>query len=187
MKQRIFLVHGWGGTPKNDWLPWAKKELTQVGFQVVVPEMPETEHPKIDPWKDKLTQTVGKPRPSDILVGHSIGCQTILRYLGTLPDNQKVDRVILIAPWWFLTLDQNEEQADADPWLNSLIDFKKVQTKANKFICVFSDNDPFVQLGKNMEFFKNNLNPEIVIKNKSGHFTESDGFLKLDLLPDLVK
>jgi uncharacterized protein len=187
MKQRIFLIHGWGGSPRNDWFPWAKKELTQKGFEVVVPEMPETEHPKINSWVSKLSHVVGKPQPTDILIGHSIGCQTILRYLENLDAGQKVEKNILIAPWWFLTLDENEEQADADPWLNTQVNFENIKTKADKFICVFSENDPFVPLNKNVEFFKKNLRPEILIKGKSGHITESDGFTKLEFLPDLIK
>jgi hypothetical protein len=187
MKQRIFLVHGWGGSPRNDWFPWAKAEFARKGYEIFVPEMPETEHPKIVPWVIKLAQTVGKPRLSDIFIGHSIGCQTILRYLEKLDDSQKVEKVILIAPWWFLVLDENEEQADADPWLNSLVDFDKIKTKAKKFVCVFSDNDPFVSLDKNIKFFEENLKPQIIVKEKSGHFTESDGFTKLEFLPGLVR
>ncbi len=149
--------------------------------------MPETEHPKIGPWVATLKKIVGQSRPDDIYIGHSIGCQAILRYLERLQEDQKVDKVILIAPWWFLTLDANEEQVDADPWLKTDVDFGKIKTKANKFVAVFSDNDPFVIFEKNREFFKENLNPEIVIKEKMGHFTESDGVKDLSFLFELIR
>jgi len=184
--QRVFLIHGWGGSPNNDWLPWAKRTLVGKGYEVFTPTMPDTEHPKITPWVDTLKEIVGQPRVDDVFVGHSIGCQTVLRYLEMLPENQKVSRVILIAPWWFLTLDANEEQADADPWLKIDIDFGKIKTKANKFVAVFSDNDPFVTPEKNLEFFRENLNPEIIVKRKMGHFIESDGVKDLPFLLKLL-
>lgn len=187
MKQRIFLVHGWGGSPRNDWFPWVKVSLMKKGYEVIIPEMPETEHPKINPWVNNLSIVVGDPLTTDIFIGHSIGCQTILRYFEKLNNNQRVESAVLIAPWWFLVLDENEDQADADPWLNSFINFENVKSKAKKYICVFSDNDPFVPLAKNIKFFKQNLNPEIITKEKCGHFTESDGFLKLEFLPELIK
>jgi len=185
--QRIFLIHGWGGSPKNDWLPWAKETLEKEDYEVFAPKMPNTKHPKIEPWLDKLSKTVGKPKPDDILIGHSIGCQTILRYLERLNEDQKVEKVILVAPWWFLTLDENEEQADADPWLNSMINFDKVKTKANKFVCVFSKSDPYVPYSKNVEFFKENLNPDIITKSGPGHFTTDEGADKIEFLIDLIK
>ncbi|OGM14083.1 hypothetical protein A3D84_03180 [Candidatus Woesebacteria bacterium RIFCSPHIGHO2_02_FULL_42_20] len=185
LTRRIFLIHGWGGSPKNDWFPWAKEELSKSGFDVIVPEMPETNHPKIGLWTNKLKMVVGKPKRDDIFVGHSVGCQAILRYLETISDN--VDKVVLIAPWWYLTLDKNEEQSDADPWLKADVDFDKVKSKANKFIAVFSDDDLYVPLQENGEFFKEKINPEILVENKMGHFTESDGVNKIPFLTKLVK
>ena len=185
--QRIVIIHGWGGNPNGDWLPWANKALTEAGFEVLVPEMPDTEHPKIESWLETLTKTIGQPRPDDILIGHSIGCQTILRYLARLGGGQKINKAILIAPWWYLTLTKNEEETDAEPWLNTPVDFTKVTPKANKFICVFSKSDPWVPYSKNVDFFKRNLNPEIITKDGPGHFTADEGATKIDFLLGLVK
>lgn len=185
--QRIFLIHGWGGSPGGDWFPWAKKALTDVGFDVITPKMPDTEHPKIVPWVKMLEKTVGKPEADDIFIGHSVGCQTILRYLENLNEGQKVKRVILIAPWWYLTLSESEAPEVAERWLNSFVDFSKIKQKANKFICVFSKNDPWVPYAINVKFFKKNLNPEVVSKDNLGHFTSDEGATKIEFLLDLVK
>ncbi len=184
---RAIVIHGWGGSPKNDWMPWIKKALKEKGYEVFVPEMPNTEHPKIIPWVKKLKETIGEVRSDDILIGHSIGCQTILRYLETLDTKQKVKSVILVAPWQFLILDENEEQTDANPWLNAPNDLGKVKDKAKKFVAIFSSNDPFVPLKENEEYYKENLNPKIIIKKKMGHFTTSDGISELPFLMDLLK
>ena len=103
MKKRVFIIHGWGGGPKNDWIPWAILQIIDMGFDVISPQMPDTDNPQIGLWTKKLKELVGQPQKSDILIGHSIGCQTILRFLEKLPDGQKIDKVIMVAPWIILT------------------------------------------------------------------------------------
>jgi uncharacterized protein len=185
--QRVIIVHGWGGSSKNDWMPWAKRSLTEKGYEVIVPEMPETEHPKIESWTEKLSEVMGEIKEDDILIGHSIGCQAILRYIDKLPKGSKIKKIILIAPWWFLTLGDGEEQTVADPWLKEDVDFEKIKETVTNIVTVFSDNDPYVPYIKNTEFFKEKLNPEIITKNKTGHFTASEGSTVLPFLLELVK
>lgn len=97
--KNIYLIHGWGGNPNEPMLVWLKIELEKVGHKVVVPEMPDTEHPVIEKWVGKLNESVKQINENTILIGHSIGCQAILRYLAGLSDNSKIDKIILIAPW----------------------------------------------------------------------------------------
>lgn len=179
---RIFLIHGWGGSPKSDWFPWAKKELEQKGYEVFVPEMPDTENPKIEPWLQKLAEVVGTARKDDIFVGHSIGTLATIRFLQSFDKDQKVSKVILIAPWHSLTLDENEDPGIAKPWIDEFVDWEKVKSKANRIIAVFSEDDPSVPFEDNLKFFKKKLNPEIVIKDKMGHFNQSEIPFLLELI-----
>ena len=184
--RNVILIHGWGGSPQRDWFPWANKELTENGFNVRLPEMPDTENPRIIPWKDKLTEVVSKLEGEIIIVGHSIGCQTALRFIEKQKENFKIEKLILVAPWWFLNLSSDEEKEIARPWLESYIDFEKIKSKTGKIICVFSDNDPVVPLEKNVNFFKEKLSPEIIIKNKMGHFSGDEGVTELPFLIDFI-
>ena len=84
MQKRVFIVHGWDGHPKEGWFPWLKQELEKHGFDVFVPQMPEPIMPKIEAWVSHLAGIVNKPDKNTCFVGHSIGCQAILRYLETL-------------------------------------------------------------------------------------------------------
>src|SRR4030067_3524668 len=102
MQMRAIIVHRWDVKPQDDWYPWLKQELTASGFKVEVPEMPRTEAPVIKEWVEKLAQVVGEPDRQTFLVGHSIGCQTIIRYLATLTENQKAGGGLLVAPWLHL-------------------------------------------------------------------------------------
>lgn len=173
MNKRVIIVHGWGGSPQTDFLPWAKKELETKGYEMTVPTMPDTDYPKIEKWVPYLTEIVGKPRKDDILIGHSMGCQTILRFLEGLPEDQKVGKVILVAGFGpYLKGLTEEEQQIAQPWLDAPLDLDKVRTKADSFTAIFSDNDPFVPLEENRKIFEEKLEAEIFIEHNKGHFND---------------
>ena len=181
-KSRVFLIHGWSGSPQGDWLPWATKELAARGYEVIAPQMPDADVPVIRPWVDYLANIVGSIRESDIFIGHSIGCQTILRYLEKTAG--KADKIILVAPWFTLTNLENDEMWHiADPWFKTPMDFSQINTKAQAFITIFSDNDPWVPYTQNKQMFRDKLNPEIITLHNKGHMTSDEGVMQL---PDLL-
>jgi len=96
--KKAYIIHGWGGNSEEGWLPWLKKELEAKGFEALAFDMPDTENPKIETWVKYLEDNIQNPDEETILIGHSIGCQTILRYLEKFPENVKVGKAILIAP-----------------------------------------------------------------------------------------
>src|SRR3989344_4759388 len=177
---RVFIVHGWGGSPEGDWIPWLAGQLKSKGYEVVTPEMPDADSPKITSWVNKLKGVVGKLENSDILIGHSIGCQTILRFLEALDNGKKAEKDIFVAPWVKLAnLSGDEEWKIAKPWLEMPINFNKVKNKAKSFIALFSDNDPWVPLKENVKVFREKLNPKIAILKNKGHFSEDEGVKEL--------
>lgn len=138
--------------------------------------MPDTDSPKINPWVNKLKEAVGKLENSDILIGHSVGCQTILRFFETLDSDKKAAKVIFVAPWVKLAnLSGDDEWKIAKSWLETPIDFMKVKNKANSFVSLFSDNDPWVLLKENVEIFRDKLNSKVFILKNKGHFSEDEG------------
>lgn len=188
---RLFLVHGWAGSPTKDWFPWAKNELEKLGYEVVAPEMPDTDHPRIGPWVDKLTEVVGNIRESDIFIGHSIGCQAIERYFQILPPGTKVKTVILVAPWIKLTEETFKESEDSRqivaPWYETPIEYEKVKEMAESWTAIFSDNDPWVSYEDNYGVYKDKLSAEIILEHGKGHFTKDEGVTEIPLLLDLIK
>ena len=172
MINRLIIVHGWGGSPETDFLPWAKEELQKKSYEVITPVMPETDYPKIEKWVPYLAKVIGEPRKDDILIGHSIGCQTILRYLENLPDGQKVDRVILVAGFVTLTGLTDDQVIVARPWLESPINLGNIRNHANSFTAIFSDNDPFVPWEENKKLFEEKLGAQIFTEHNKGHFNE---------------
>lgn len=188
--KRIFVVHGWEGGPDKDWMPWAKRELEKKGFEVMVPAMPDPDYPKINTWVEYLRKEVGKPDENTILVGHSMGCQAILRYLETLQEGEKVDKVICVAGWFSLTPEaapSDKERAIARHWIETPIDFEKIRSKTSSFIAVFSDNDSYVPYEENAKTYKEKLGAEIILQKGMGHFSEDTGITELPVLLELVR
>ncbi len=173
MKKRVFIVHGWAGDPDHAWFLWLKKELEKKEFFVSAPQMPEADAPEINKWVPKLAKTVGKADQDTYLVGHSIGCQTVLRYLESLPKNEKVGGVVLVAGFVKLTGLTPEELPIAKPWLETPIDWNKVKNSANIFVTIHSDNDRYVPL-ENADLFKEKLKARVIIEHNKGHYSESN-------------
>jgi predicted alpha/beta hydrolase family esterase len=182
MTKRVFLVHGWDGNPQNSWFPWLKKELESRDFSVQAPAMPDSEHPKIEPWVSKLSEVVGTPDEQTYFIGHSIGNQTIMRYLQTLPEGTKVGGFISVAGFFTLPNLETQEEIDiAKPWLETPIGANKIKKMIDNIISIFSDNDPDVPLS-DKELFREKLGAKIIVEHGKGHFSDDFGITELPVV-----
>ena len=159
MAKRVFIIHGWGDSPEKHWIPWLKEELEEKDFDVIAPQMPDTDKPEIKKWVSHLKEIVEKPDKDTYFIGHSIGCQAIMRYLETLDKNQKIGGAIFVAGWFNLTegtWDKNFTREIANPWIKTIISFDKIKSHTKKFMAIQSDNDPYVSLA-DADIFRNKL------------------------------
>src|SRR5690242_13137884 len=140
---RVFIVHGWGDKPGDHWMPWLQEQLELKGFTVAAPAMPHTEAPVIGEWVPRLNQEVGTAGEGDYYVGHSIGCQTILRHLEQRSAGGTVRGATFVGPWFVLTDLTAEEEPIAQPWIDTPIDFARVRSRLPQLTAYFSDDDPF--------------------------------------------
>jgi len=185
-KKRVFIIHGWGGHPEEGWFPWLKTELEKRGLIVAVPAMPNSDKPKIETWIPFLSRVIGNPDAQTYLVGHSIGCQTIIRYLQTLPAGVKIGGAVFVAGWYDLrNLETEEEKRIVGPWVNKPRDDKKIREAVNHAIAIFSDNDPWV-IPENQASWKKRVGAKIIIEHQKGHFSGSDGIINLPSALDAV-
>ncbi len=188
--KRIFIIHGWTSTPKSNWKPWLKIALEKRGFKVLVPVMPDTNRPKIGVWVKHLAKIVGTPDNDCYFIGHSVGCQTILRYLQSQLKNVKVGGVIFVAGWVHLKPEAFEDVSDEQimkPWIETPIAWRKILTHTKNFVAIFSDNDSFVPI-EDAKIFRENLGAKIIIEHKKGHFSSEDSVFELPVaLESLLK
>ena len=177
--KRVFIVHGWASSPDDAWLPWVKAELEKRGFEVVAPAMPNPAIPVIAEWVSRLRGVVGHVDKETYFIGHSIGCQAILRFLDSLPASSMIGGVLCVGGWFTLKgLADAAERLLAKPWLETPMDFEKIKSVAPRITAIFSDNDPFVPL-ENVDLFKQQLNAKTIVEQGRGHFARADGVFEL--------
>ncbi|MBI5732754.1 alpha/beta hydrolase [Candidatus Jorgensenbacteria bacterium] len=180
--RKAVIIHCWDGYPTYCWYPKVKSELEAFDFTVEVPAMPETNSPALSRWLPTLTEAVGSPNENLYLVGHSVGCITIIRYLESLKDDQNVGGVVFVAGF---TDDLGYKELSN--FFETSINFPKIKTRSKSFVAIHSDNDPYVSL-KHGEIFKTELGAELIIKHAMQHFSgPRDDEKSCTSLPDVTE
>lgn len=172
--KKVYLIHGWGGSSKGGWFGWLKKELGKREIKVLALDMPDTDNPKIESWVGYLEDQAKESDEETYFVGHSVGCQTILRYLERLPGESRVGGAVFVAGWFNLKEEAFEEEGDkeiARPWQETPLDFDRIKKHTNNFLAIFSDDDPFVPV-TDSDLFKERLTAKVIIKKSQEHFNE---------------
>jgi hypothetical protein len=188
MQKRVFIIHGWDGYPHEGWFPWLKNQLEARGFEVYVPQLPDTGSPRISKWVPALAKAVGIPNRDTYFVGHSMGCQAIARYLESLSQDTVVGGAVFVAGFF-----KNLLGLEGDPvaletarhWLEAPISLGKARAHLRDSIAIFSDNDPWVPLD-NQNDFRDILGSKIIIEHKKSHFTGSDNVIELPVVLESV-
>lgn len=182
---KIYIVHCWEGTKDDGWYPWLDSKVSNDNNRVIRFNMPNTEHPRIEEWVSELDKQVNNLDDDTYFIGHSIGCQTILRYLENKNIN-KIGGILFIAPWLNLlpeAISDEDSYKTAYPWINTKIDFDKIKKLTSNITCIFSDDDYFVSL-EQKEQFEKLLNAKTIVVSGKGHISSEDGVNELPLIYD---
>lgn len=177
---KIFMVHCWDGTKDDGWYPWLDEKISDENSKVIRFNMPNTENPKIEEWVSELDKQVDILDENTYFIGHSIGCQTILRYLET-KNIDKIGGILFVAPWLDLlpkAIGDEDSYNTAYPWIHTEINFNKIKSITDNINCIFSDNDYFVSL-EQKERFEELLNAKTIIVSDKGHISAEDGVNEL--------
>ncbi len=110
------------------------------------------------------------------LIGHSVGCQAVLRIIDSLPEGAKAGGVVLVAGWvsvpaWEGRTD--EQKAILNDWMNPPLDLQEVARHAKHFAAIFSDDDEFVPK-ENWRACEEQLHAKVIVKHNAGHFEAKD-------------
>ena len=185
--KKVILIHRWDGSPDADWYPWLKEELEKRNIQVHIPAMPDPNKPKIKRWVAFLKKELKDIDEQTFFVGHSIGCQTIMRFIEALPDNPRIGGALFVAGFFRLNkLETEEEKTIAKPWLEKPIDGDKVKKRIKQIKSIFSDNDPFVPLS-NVKLFAEKVGAKTIIEKKQGHFNDETAPIVLKILLEMTQ
>lgn len=182
MKNAI-IIHGTEGYPEENWFPWLKKELEQLGYKVSVPQFPSPPivPAKISEWFGVLNNY--EINEDTILIGHSLGGLFTLRILEKLSHPIKaaflVGTPIGIKPIKFYDRDAKFSGFN--------FDWDKIKKNAEHFVVFHSDDDPYVDLANGEELAKK-LGIILHFVPNSGHFNAKAGYIQFpDLLNEIIQ
>jgi predicted alpha/beta hydrolase family esterase len=180
--KKVYIVHGWDGSPEEPLFLWLDKNLVEKGYEVKRLSMPEPKIPVIEKWIGKLKEEI-TPDENTILVGHSVGCQAVMRYVETQNENLRIAGMLLLAPWMHLDKTTIEEEGEevveiARPWMETPIDFEKVKNIPLKITAIFSDDDVFVPVSEE-KFFSEKLGAKTIMEHEKGHLGPADNISEL--------
>ena len=164
-------------------VPGSVSGVSSPGSRVLSPDFPETQNPKLETWLAKAREMVPKFNPADswVLVGHSLGCPMILRLLESFKEEERVKAVVLVAGFAKdLGIGEIRNFVDHD------FDWKKIKKKAEKFVVINSDNDPFIDLSEGKRIAKL-LGAQFIIEHNAGHINEGSGFTEYPRLLEIIQ
>ncbi|MFA6328931.1 MAG: alpha/beta fold hydrolase [Candidatus Micrarchaeia archaeon] len=178
---KAVFVHGYQGHPMGGFRPYLKRGLEARGWSVSAPAMPSPDEPRAEEWVAAIAKEVGIAGEGCVLVGHSLGCIAILRYLEG--KGRKVRGAVLVAGF---AEKLGDDFKAIEGFVEKPLDFAKVRGNCGKMVAIFSDNDPYVPLSQ-AALFEKKLGAKTVVLHARGHFSSSEGTTELpEALAEIV-
>lgn len=173
MQKRLIVIHGYTGSPDENWFPWLKQAAQEAGFTVHIPAMPDPHHPDLAAWLNTLSNVIGSLDKDTYLVGHSLGCAAILRYVEQLPADQVCGGAVLVAGFAGSLQLSNVNSFVEEPW-----DDAAIRAHFAAITLISSDNDPYIplELAKSMQ---DRLHAKLVVIPNGGHINQGSGYTEL--------
>lgn len=178
--KHALIVHGYKSSPETNWKPWLRQELKKQSFKVDVPKMPDADKPVASSWVRTLAEAVHEPTQETYLIGHSLGCITILRYLESLSEGQEVGGCILVAGFGG---EFQKYKGGHDSFFDHELDWQRVKEHCSNFVVIHSDDDANVEF-EQLEVLRQNLNAKAIGVHGMGHFGSADGVFEVPIVRD---
>ncbi len=193
-KTKVLIVHGFGNTNQDNWYPWLKTELEKLNYEVLSPNMPNSEHPVFKDWLKVLENMTLDFTEDDIIVGHSLGA-FIIQYLA---QKLKINKLFLIAPATEFILNNKvlskgivenfslEQVEILKKFIAHPLDYQKINANVRKIYAYYSDNDPYISLDQKQSLEKV-LGADYRVFNNKGHFNVNSKFnFNFVKLPEII-
>lgn len=183
---RFLILHGTDADHRSNWFPWLKQELENLGHEVLVPDLPKSDHPNIDRYWDHL-RFLEWDFNNNVWIGHSSGSVAILGLLQKLPSDINVDTSILVGSFT-KRLSQSPSWEMLKELFDKPFDFEKIKKKSKKFIFVHSKDDPICDISEARELHRN-IGGDMIEFDHMGHFSlgTNPEFTKFPEILEIIK
>src|SRR3990172_8384565 len=168
---KIMFVHGYTASSHENWYPNISKELTKLGVDFVVPDLPGGDYPHASEWLEKMHEVISKVDEPLVLVGHSLGTRAILLYLEKYQPKVKV--VFLVAT--FANRLENATKYDEGAYSDFFVhkvDIGKIKPLVGKFVVMHSKDDELDY--EQAEEISNQLGAKLITYKDRGHFSDPE-------------
>ena len=163
MKAIIIPGNG-GGTPKDNWFPYIKKELEKVGIKVIAEQFPDPILAREKYWLPFIKKLGADEKT--ILIGHSSGAVAALRFA---EKNEILGSVLVGACYTDLGLEEEKKSGYYNrPW-----NWKKIKSNQLWIVLFASADDPFIPI-REARHINKNLEPLYFEYKNEGHFGSSE-------------
>lgn len=183
-KNNLFIFHGAFGSPNENWFPWLKSEIEQLGIKVFIPTFPTPDNQSLESWNKAFTPYEKYITENSIFVGHSLGPAFILNLLERIEI--KVASSFLVSPFTGL-INLPEFDSINFSLTDRIFDWVKIINHCNLFFVYHSDNDPYVPQSKSLFVAEKVEASKYEIIKGGGHLNKSSGYSRFPLLLDDIK
>jgi uncharacterized protein len=157
--KKVFIVHGFEGSPNGGWRPWLMGELETRDIYACALPMPTPADPVCAEWIYEIERQVIQHQEDEIyLIGHSLWWPAILRFLETT-NGKNICWVILVS-----SPSEKNINKKLDSFLENKFDLEKIKKSAKQFAIIHGDNDPLVPVEQALFLAENLKSPLILIK-----------------------
>jgi leucyl-tRNA synthetase/predicted alpha/beta hydrolase family esterase len=189
-KPKVLLIHGISGDSNDNWFPWVKPRLEAKGYEVLIPDLPNSQRPTIAEWTKALNKLGITKEDNLSIIAHSLGGPTAIEFI--YKNKLPVNKLILVAPvakeigkknWDALT---SEEYAFVKPILQRFSKSNEhvpaIAKLVENTVLYLSDNDPYIPLAVKKSYKA--LQPKVEVLKKHGHFNAGSGVLEFPKILD---
>ncbi len=179
------LVHGWRGWPENAWFPWLRMQLEARGWTVIVPALPNPMVPERTAWVAAVEMAIqsvidgGVPASKITLVGHSLGCLTILRALER-HEGKPFANVVLVSGFG-----RNFGAFGLGPWFDHPLKFDLIRATSKRWGVLHGEGDVIVPVQEG-KWLADQLGVPVTRTEWPGHFMHEEGVTQLPEVLDAL-
>nr|WP_321267092.1 alpha/beta hydrolase [uncultured Sulfurimonas sp.] len=176
MKERVLLLHGWGGSDTPHWQSWLASEIAKNYGCISFLKLSNFDFPKKDVWKKEVIKELEEFKPT-IVICHSLA-NNLWFHLCNEENIVDVNKLFLVAPPSL----KNEIKE-----VKSFFPIKAPKNlHAKEALLICSTNDPYMTIDEAKSLQKE-LDIDMKILQDAGHINAKSGFGEWNWMLDKLK
>ncbi len=176
----VLILHGIQGKAGENWTHWLSDSLTAKSYNVIMPTLPNADHPDRTEWLEAIKQITRNISDDLIIVAHSLGVTSALDFIEQSPT--PINGLVSVSGF----------ANDYGFKLNSYflkerkLDFDKINNNLGSSFVYYGDNDPYVTQ-EALAILAKDLKVKPTIIKYGGHLNKATGFTEFPQLLEAIE